>query len=55
MNTEKLLILGFISTLTADQQAEVTKVAQGMRDMIESASEGVGIIALSLVATEIQN
>lgn len=54
MSNDELMIRGFITTLTAEQQAEVTRLAQAMRDLIASAPEGIGAIAFSLVGIELQ-
>lgn len=54
MSNDELMTRGLISTLTAEQQAEVTRVAQAMRDLIASAPDGVGHIAFALVGFEIQ-
>lgn len=54
MSNDELMTRGLISTLTAEQQAEVTRVAQAMRDLIASAPEGIGHLAFALVGFEIQ-
>ena len=54
MSNDELMVRGVISTLTAQQQAEVTRVAQAIRDLIATAEEGIGHIAFALVGAQIQ-
>lgn len=54
MKTDELLIRGVISTLKPEQQAEVTRVAQAIRDLIATAPDGEGMLAFALVGAEMQ-
>ena len=55
MNQTELLIRGLISSLKPERQAEVTRVAQAIRDLIATAPNGEGLLAFGLVGAELED
>ncbi len=53
MSPERLQILGMISTLPPDNQAEVNRIAEQIRALTKD-ERGLGLIALCLVGIETQ-
>lgn len=53
MNDDLLKMLGFISTLPKEMQESISECKETMISLIGSYDEGVGQLALALIAAEL--